>query len=49
MKDPELCDMDDDPGIVELDELRNGHLLSLSKSNNNYKGGYAGKMKETVS
>jgi hypothetical protein len=39
MKDPELCDMDDDPGIVEPDKLRYGRLLSLGKSNNNHKGG----------
>jgi hypothetical protein len=31
--------VDDDPGIVEPDKLRNGHLLSLSKSKSNHKGG----------
>jgi hypothetical protein len=31
--------VDDDPGIGEPDELRNGDLPSLDKSNNNHKGG----------
>jgi hypothetical protein len=44
MIDPELCDVDDDPGIVELDKLINGR-----QSNNNYKGGNGWMMKETVS
>jgi hypothetical protein len=30
-------DVDDDPGIVEPDELRNGRLPFLTKSNNNRK------------
>jgi hypothetical protein len=32
MNDPAICDVDNDPGVVEPDEPRNGHLLFLSKS-----------------
>jgi hypothetical protein len=32
-----MIHVDNDPGIVEQDKLRNGRLLFLSKSNNNHK------------
>jgi hypothetical protein len=43
--DPAICDVDDDPGIVEPDELRNGRLPFLSKSNLNHTrlNGYRGR------
>jgi hypothetical protein len=37
MNAPAICDVDNDPGIVEPDELRNKRLLFLSKRDRNHK------------